>query len=541
MRLDRGRWLAACSTFLLTIGAADASIQTAGPVVSLATRRGTDVFRGSSRLFWTPGGLQSNNVNEERFASIGPGQPLDRVVDSGLEAGGQMVPGRLWWWGSAALHDIGTTTIGLYDAGRAGCESTPADFADLDRARDCLFVDRTRISHAGARGDARIAASQHVKAGLTFEGKTRSARGASALTRPDATQRQEGGTPMSMVQYDWTAPSDVTLRAFGHYAPFGFDLDYQRPELAAVQPLVDLVTGERDRSTDALYADRPVAEVRADATWRMGWMPGPDHGVQVGFGWRRNDSLRYRRLGGGVEARLENGVPASARFLQDDSTAARLQTVTVWVQDRVNWKRLSLSAGVRWDRQRERLLEAHIPAHPVAPEVLPAYTVESEAVPVASDDFASRLSASVDMLGTGRTIASASLAHYYGQGVGFTAYAGYARRSRTVSWTDLNGDRIVDSGEHGTFRFRSIRARSSRVGVSMPDACASVVRNSWYPSPVSRRTMLRNAALASNVVASTAIVVPLTSPTSARRCSTHVNIARWVSRAINRRVREIVE
>ena len=29
------------------------------------------------------------------------------------------------------------------------------------------------------------------------------------------------------------------------------------------------------------------------------------------------------------------------------------------------------------------------------------------------------------------------------------------------------------------FRFRSSRANSARVGVSMPDACASVVRNSW--------------------------------------------------------------
>jgi len=29
------------------------------------------------------------------------------------------------------------------------------------------------------------------------------------------------------------------------------------------------------------------------------------------------------------------------------------------------------------------------------------------------------------------------------------------------------------------FRFRSMRARSARVGVSMPDACASFVRKSW--------------------------------------------------------------
>jgi hypothetical protein len=44
----------------------------------------------------------------------------------------------------------------------------------------------------------------------------------------------------------------------------------------------------------------------------------------------------------------------------------------------------------------------------------------------------------------------------------------------------------------------------------MPEACASRVRKSWYVSPESRRTMLRNAALASSVVASMPIVCPLT-------------------------------
>jgi hypothetical protein len=53
--------------------------------------------------------------------------------------------------------------------------------------------------------------------------------------------------------------------------------------------------------------------------------------------------------------------------------------------------------------------------------------------------------------------------------------------------------------------------------------------------------MLRNAALASSVVASMPIVFPFTKPAVPRHCSTQVNTARCVSRAIRRRVREIVE
>ncbi len=61
------------------------------------------------------------------------------------------------------------------------------------------------------------------------------------------------------------------------------------------------------------------------------------------------------------------------------------------------------------------------------------------------------------------------------------------------------------------FRERSKRANSARVGVAMP-ASASPRTNASYESPVSRRSMLRIAAFASSVVASTPIVFPFTRP-----------------------------
>jgi hypothetical protein len=91
------------------------------------------------------------------------------------------------------------------------------------------------------------------------------------------------------------------------------------------------------------------------------------------------------------------------------------------------------------------------------------------------------------------------------------------------------------------FRFRSNRASSARVGVAMPDASASRVSHASYASPVSRRTMLRIAALASSVVASIPIVCPSTRWASASRCNTHVNTAWCVSTSISRRVRDRVE
>ena len=65
-----------------------------------------------------------------------------------------------------------------------------------------------------------------------------------------------------------------------------------------------------------------------------------------------------------------------------------------------------------------------------------------------------------------------------------------------------------------SFRDRSNRANSARVGVSIPDASANRRTNAAYDSPVSRRSMLRIAAFASSVVASMPTVFPRTRPAS---------------------------
>ena len=74
------------------------------------------------------------------------------------------------------------------------------------------------------------------------------------------------------------------------------------------------------------------------------------------------------------------------------------------------------------------------------------------------------------------------------------------------------------------FRFRSIRARSSLLGVAIPLLWANSVRNASYRCPLSHRTIERIAALASSVVASTPTILPFSRPRSANTPSTHPRI-----------------
>ncbi len=70
-----------------------------------------------------------------------------------------------------------------------------------------------------------------------------------------------------------------------------------------------------------------------------------------------------------------------------------------------------------------------------------------------------------------------------------------------------------------------------------PHFLAKSVRKASYCWPLSRRTMDRIAALASNVVASTPTTLPFSRPRSASTPNTQPNTFRCVSMSINRRVR----
>ena len=90
-------------------------------------------------------------------------------------------------------------------------------------------------------------------------------------------------------------------------------------------------------------------------------------------------------------------------------------------------------------------------------------------------------------------------------------------------------------------RFRSSFARSSRVGVSIPEARASCASHSSYSVPPARRTIVRSAAFASSVVASTPSVLPRSRPDTCSRSSTKPKTAACASTLSRFRVFDSVE
>ena len=91
-----------------------------------------------------------------------------------------------------------------------------------------------------------------------------------------------------------------------------------------------------------------------------------------------------------------------------------------------------------------------MPAHPFAPQWLPAVTFNGADGGVVWNDFSPRLGITYDIRGTGKTVASASWAIYYGQrspGQAVSPLNPVTAASIRFPWSDANGDRIVQAGE----------------------------------------------------------------------------------------------
>ena len=97
----------ACEEMQITTGGADVTMQSPGVSVNLVTKSGTDVFRGSGRWYLTDEAAQWVNVSDDlRKQGATTGNPIQNIKDHGVEAGGPIVRGKAWIWGSYGKQNI---------------------------------------------------------------------------------------------------------------------------------------------------------------------------------------------------------------------------------------------------------------------------------------------------------------------------------------------------------------------------------------------------------------------------------------------------
>ena len=474
----------------VTTAAADVTMQSSGLAINLVTKSGTDVVRGSGRYYVTDDAFQSNNVTDElRREGVNTGNPIQNIKDYGLEAGGPLVKGRAWIWGSYGTQRINVGIESFYKPD-AVCQAMKADPLSypLEEIWTCLMTDTTILKNYNLKLALQAFTNNQASFFFNAADKIRNARGASDLRPLESTFRQMGVTRTDLGSSWWTTGIPKSYRwsdrhifsdrfmLEGQYAHVGanYSVTFHDESLRAVQAAYEITTTAWSRSSSEEVNLRPTDSVDLTGNYFLPGVLGGDHAVKFGFKYRNDTSYVESMYGGDAYARFRNGAPAEAQLYRRAKGEYRLQNRSFYAQDTFTRGRVTINAGFRFDHQADYGNPSAVPASPFYGQStyagvyggvtytgqpfnqLPSMTVGAIDPDVAFTNVSPRMGLSVDLTGSGRSVVKIHYARYVGQlgagpvpGAGPIAlvYAPVALTYVRYPWVDLSGDRFIQAGE----------------------------------------------------------------------------------------------
>ncbi|MCC6164612.1 MAG: TonB-dependent receptor [Acidobacteria bacterium] len=438
----------------ISTGGNDVTQQTGGVGINLVTKSGSDQFRGSGRYYVTDDKFGSVNLTDDlRKQGARSGAPVQSIKDYGIEGGGPIWRSRAWFWGSYSKQDVNVGVVNFFKK-VSGCPVNAADplansmsVADLNA---CLNPDTTTLDNYNIKGSALLFSGNTFTWHSNFADKVRNARDASD-TRPIETTYIQEGPVWTHKASDRHVFSDrwIAEAAWAHVGG-GFGLLFNQPGNIDVQPLQEITTGRYERSYNQSEFNRPATSIQLTSTYFKPAMWGGDHAFKVGYVFRDTPSESGTVYGGDVFVFERNGVAERAQFYRSSSTAYDMTTHSAFISDTFTKGKLTLSAGIRWDRQDDSARASSVPANRLIPQWLPGVTFDGADGGIVFSNWSPRLNAGYDIFGTGRTVARSSFSVYYGQiapGSLSAILNPLTAASITFPWTDLNRDRVVSVNE----------------------------------------------------------------------------------------------
>jgi hypothetical protein len=403
--------------------------------LNFLVKRGTNDWHGTARGYFTSDALEWSNVPSElRAIGVTPATAdhNDQIADYGFDLSGPIMRDRAWFYGGWTRQDIRL----IRQAGRVR--------------------DRTILRTTNLKGNVQ-ATDNHMLSVLWFNGvkdKFGRARGL-AQFEPESARWNQGGfypenRPRGLLKFqdDWViSPTNFLSTKYAYYGT-GFILD----PVGGLDrnTTIDFFRGETVGSTSRHEFLRPQHFFSADGNhFRSAW--GASHELGYGLSYRRHDSfVRVRWPGDMLVGEIWGPDDFRAVVYREGAGTNRNEYFSLYAADTITFPRLTLTAGLRYDRQWGSALPSATMSNPAFPNLVPGIQFAGYRTPFTWHTFSPRVGATYGLDAAGRTLLRASYSRFAGGLdaviVGFQNPSGQVGFSE-YRWVDLNGDRLVQPGE----------------------------------------------------------------------------------------------
>lgn len=416
----------------VSTGAHDITVPTSGVFLNMVTKSGGENWTGRLTGAWLGDATQTQNIDDEllRYGFRPESNSVDFVSDINVSGGGPLIANKLRMF--ASFRDWRVHV------------NTPAAFSTL-------VLDKTDITSGLVNLNYQIN-DQNRLTGLYsrqyYKKPNRFLAGANTLVQESTSNEDD---VFDIYQVLWNS---VVTQKFFLDARVGLNKIFFPTYLNGNdQTLLDSATGIRTRNfTTGTERWRDRYQANATGNYYLDEFAGGRHELKFGFDYAHSPVENRVSRFGDVDMTYNSATGLAQNvtlYATPFYTKTAVDVTALYLQDSMAYKRLTVTAGLRWEH-----LNGYLPAQSSpASAFFPNLVRDFDEVPDVVDWMTTgpRISAAYDLMGNGRTALKVAAGRYYyviasGGGIldGVNPNANYQEQ---YSWNDVNGDRRFQPGE----------------------------------------------------------------------------------------------